>query len=588
MNDSKIQVGLKKLPLHLQSSQNRLLIKGGKVVNDDRSFFADIYIEDGIIRQVGTQLTIPGGVRIIDATGKMVIPGGVDPHTHMQMQFMGTASADDFYTGTKAALAGGTTTIIDIVRPSRGESVSKAYDHYRECADPKVCCDYALHVIIPHFDDKVAEEMELLVKERGVNSFEVFMANMDDLLLEDDDLFKVFLKSKELGALAMVHAENGKLIKILQDTVFKKGITGPEGHLYSRPEAAELEATNRAITIAESAKCPLYVMNVMSASAARSIAEARRQGCMVFGETIAAALGTNGRNYTNPSWSHAAAHVMSPPLRPNPENSQELMRCLATGELDCASSDHWAFRIDQKALGKDDFRLIPNGLNGVEDRMSVVWEKGVMTGLIDPCKFVALTSTNAAKLFNLYPRKGRIESGSDADLVIWDGDAVRTISASTHHQNMDFNVFEGMQCHGVPLFVLTGGRIVLDDGELRVSQGAGRFLPTAPYASHVYDRVKQLDLSRAVVPIRREPYTGPISTEFVPPEEAKSVINGTHKVDPGPDGDVPRARSPTRGGCRNMQESSFSLSGKHFPAGQCYLIHTTHLFLCCPWNWWHF
>ncbi|VDP93411.1 unnamed protein product [Echinostoma caproni] len=347
----------------------------------------------------------------------------------------------------------------------------------------------------------------------------------------------------------------------------------------------------------------------MSASAARSIAEARRQGCMVSGETIAAALGTDGRNYTNSSWSHAAAHVMSPPLRPNPENSRELMRSLAAGELDCASSDHWVFRVDQKALGKDDFRMIPNGLNGVEDRMSVVWEKGVstasfftaklrfvslaksyfrpsvvhesfttfpshfslfftvryqnikMTGLIDPCKFVAITSTNAAKLFNLYPRKGRIEVGSDADMVIWDGDQTRTISASTHHQNTDFNVFEGMRCHGVPLYVLTGGRVVLDDGELRVSQGAGHFIPTPPFAPHVYDRVKQLDLSRAVIPIKREPYSGPVSTEFVPPEESKTEVNGTQKGAPGPDGDGLRTRSPTRAGGRNMQESSFSLSG---------------------------
>ncbi|VDP92854.1 unnamed protein product, partial [Echinostoma caproni] len=217
MHDSKIQVGLKKLPLHLQPSWN-------SANNTWRCQNYRSRRENGHTRCVlSSDLTVSSS-------------GGVDPHTHMQMQFMGTASADDFYTGTKAALAGGTTTIIDIVRPSRGESILKAYDHYRECADPKVCCDYALHVIVPHFDEKVAEEMELLVKEKGVNSFEAFMANLDDLLLEDDDLFKVFLKAKELGALAMVHAENGKLIKALQDTVFKKGITGPEGHLYSRPE----------------------------------------------------------------------------------------------------------------------------------------------------------------------------------------------------------------------------------------------------------------------------------------------------------------------------------------------------------------
>ncbi|KAF5396722.1 Dihydropyrimidinase, partial [Paragonimus heterotremus] len=237
MNDTKIQVGLKKLPIHLQSSQTRLLIKGGKVINDDRAFIGDIYIEDGVIKQVGLHLTIPGGVRVIDATGKLVLPGGVDTHTHMQMPFMGCCTSDDFYTGTRAAVAGGTTTIIDFVAPPRGSSLLKMYDQYREWADAKVCCDYALHVIVPHFNEKVADEMEILVKAKGINSFKVFFAYADSLMLEDDEAFDVFKRCKELGALAMVHAENGKLIKILQDELYTSGIHGPVGHLYSRPEA---------------------------------------------------------------------------------------------------------------------------------------------------------------------------------------------------------------------------------------------------------------------------------------------------------------------------------------------------------------
>ncbi|KAF8572069.1 hypothetical protein P879_01181 [Paragonimus westermani] len=564
MNDTRIQVGLKKLPIHLQSSQTRLLIKGGKVVNDDRAYMGDIYIEDGVIKQVGLHLTIPGGVRVIDATGKLVLPGGIDTHTHMQMPFMGCCTSDDFYTGTRAAIAGGTTTIIDFVAPPKGSSLLKMYDQYREWADAKVCCDYALHIIVPHFDEKVADEMEILVKAKGINSFKVFFAYADSLMLEDDEAFGVFKRCKELGALAMVHAENGKLIKILQDELYTSGIHGPEGHLYSRPEAAELEATNRAIMLAEAAGCPLYVVHVMSDKAARLISDVRRKGTPVIGEAVASALATDGRKYSHECWHHAAGHVMSPPLRPDPNVSLELMKCLGHGDLEVTGSDHCVFKTEQKAIGKDDFRKIPNGVNGVEDRMSAIWEKGVVSGILDPCKFVAVTSSNAAKIFNLYPRKGRIDVGSDADLVIWDAEATRTISAATHHQNVDFNVFEGLRCHGVPCTVLSGGRVVMEDGELRVTQGAGRFLPCAPFAAYVYDRLQSFTETHAVKPVIREPYTGPVSKTFQREDDSGTtdgLKNGAANGGVGPAGDGPRTRSPTRCGGRNMQESSFSLSG---------------------------
>ncbi|CAH8525267.1 unnamed protein product [Heterobilharzia americana] len=564
MNESRVQVGVKKLPMHLQSSQNRLLVKGGKVVNDDRMFVADIYIEDGVIRQVGSQLSIPGGVRVIDASGKLVIPGGVDPHTCFESSCFGQATSDDFYSGTRAALAGGTTTIINCIAPTQSTSMLDMYEKCRQSADIKACCDYAVHIIVPQYDAKISKEMELLVKEKGVNSFRVFLSDVCGLLMDDGDLFEVSKRCRDLGAVLQVHAENGKLVKILESKMYNDGITGPEGCLYAHPEMAEVEATHRALSIADAAGCPVYILQVTSPKAAHHICEARWRGNIVVGETLAAALGADGNHYKHNCWRHAAGYVLSPPLRANPNTPDELMHYVATGVLECTASGHCVFKAEQKAIGKDDFRKIPSGVNGVEDRLSLVWEKGVISGIMDPCKFVAVTSTNAAKVFNLYPQKGRIEVGSDADLVIWDGDATRTISVKTNHENVDFNIFEGVQCHGVPVFVITAGRVVLEDGELRVSQGAGRFISALPFSPYIYERTKRLKLLRSVKPIMRDSYTGPVSTEFTVPLEDVIVKNGTEKVSAGPDGDGLRPRSPTRSGGRNMQESSFSLSDLNY------------------------
>ncbi|CAG2238676.1 DPYS [Mytilus edulis] len=445
---------VKKVPIHLQSAQSRLFIKGGRIVNDDQSFDADIYIEDGIIKQIGNNLVIPGGARTIEAKGKLVIPGGIDTHTHMQLPFMGTHAVDDFYSGTKAALAGGTTMIIDFVLDQKNVSLLEAYDKWRNWADSKVCCDYALYSCVTWWSPEVAKEMDILCKEKGINSFKMFLAYKDVFMLEDNELYEVFKRCRELGALGMVHAENGHLIAEKSSEMIQHGITGPEAHEMCRPEEVEAEATNRAITLANQANCPLYIVHVMSKSAAKVVTKARRQGKVVFGEPIAASLGTDGTHYWNKCWRHAAGHVMGPPLRPDPTTPGYLMDLLANNDL-------------QKALGKDDFRKIPNGVNGVEDRMSVIWEKGVHTGKMDPCRFVAVTSTNAAKIFNIYPQKGRIAVGSDADIVVWNPNASRTISAKTHHQAVDFNIFEGMLCHGVAEYVMTNGHVVLDEGQMR-------------------------------------------------------------------------------------------------------------------------
>ncbi|KAL6265231.1 hypothetical protein P5V15_002013 [Pogonomyrmex californicus] len=480
---------VKKVPIHLQSAQNRLLIKNGKVVNDDGIIDSDVYIEDGIIRQMGRNLIIPGGTRTIDARGRYVMPGGIDPHTHFEFEFMGTKSIDDFYQGTKAAVAGGTTMIIDFVVSRKEESLVEAYERYRQSADQKVCCDYALHVAVTSWSPKVKEDMATLARNHGVGSFKMFMAYPDMFMLRDPELIETFKACKEIGAVAMVHAENGDLIAENVKKLLAAGVTGPEGHEMSRPEEVEAEAVNRACVIANQVNCPLYVVHVMSRSAAEQVEAARKRGVCVFGETLAAAIGTDGTNYLHKCWKHAAGHVISPPLRPDTDTPRILVNMLAKDNLQVIGSDNCTFNAEQKALGKDDFSKIPNGVNGVEDRMGVLWEKGVHAGIMDPTRFVAVTSANAARIFNLYPRKGVIAVGSDADIVVWDPNRKRTISAQTHVQAVDFNIFEGMEITGVPEYVIVNGRVCVDECELKAVHGFGKYINTEPFGTYVYDMI---------------------------------------------------------------------------------------------------
>ncbi|XP_024942594.1 dihydropyrimidinase isoform X1 [Cephus cinctus] len=573
------------------SAQNRLLIKNGKVVNEDGIIDSDVYIEDGIIKQLGRNLIIPGGTRTIDARGKYVMPGGIDPHTHFELQLMGATSVDDFYQGTKAAVAGGTTMIIDFVIPTKGETLLEAYDRYRATADEKVCCDYALHVAVTSWNSKVKEEMATLIKDNGVNSFKMFMAYRDLFMLRDNELIQAFTACKSLGAVAQVHAENGDLVAENTKRLLEAGVTGPEGHEMSRPEEVEAEAVNRACVIANQVQCPLYVVHVMSRSAAESLEAARRRGVAVWGETLAAALGTDGTNYRHSCWRHAAGHILSPPLRPDEKTPEVLMTKLATDGLQTTGSDNCTFNADQKAIGKDDFSKIPNGVNGVEDRMSIVWEKGVHSGIMDPTRFVAVTSTNAAKIFNLYPRKGVIALGSDADIVIWDPSRKRTISAQTHHQAVDFNIFEGMEVHGVPEYVIVNGRVCLDDGDLKAVHGYGRYVETPAYPAYVYDLVNAHEKKPRGVP-RSEAEAKKFAEEDAALARAREAAraaaaaaaaaaiyhennhtNGIHEspkpklpavscIPTLPDSAVvtPSAKGPRLEGQRNLQDSTFSIS----------------------------
>jgi len=466
-----------------------VIVKGGTVVNSDQSFQADVYCEDGIIQAVGPDMDAPSGVEVIDAGGCYVMPGGIDPHTHMELPFMGTVASEDFFSGTSAGAVGGTTMIIDFVIPGPEEDVLETYHKWMGWAE-KSCMDYSFHVAITWWDDSVHEAMGTLCREHGVNSFKHFMAYKGAIMADDETLVNSFTRARELGALCTVHAESGELVDHYQKKIFDSGITGPEGHPQSRPPQVEGEAANRAIRFAQTLDVPLYLVHNSCSHSLNEIARARREGQRVFGEVLAGHLLVDDRVYLNSDFEFAAAHVMSPPFRPK-ANLEALWRGLQSGDLQTTATDHCCFCADQKAMGKDDFRKIPNGTGGIEDRMNVLWTHGVNTGRLTVNEFVAVTSTNTAKIFNIYPRKGLIAEGSDADLSIFDPQATHTVSSKTHHQNVDFNIFEGMELTGVNIATVSQGSIVYKDGDVKTEKGVGRYVERpcfAPYYSAIEKR----------------------------------------------------------------------------------------------------
>jgi dihydropyrimidinase len=399
----------------------------------------------------------------------------------MQLPFMGTVASEDFYTGTAAGLAGGTTMIIDFVIPSPQTSILSAYQQWREWAEKSVA-DYSFHVAITWWDDTVHADMGTLVNEYGVNSFKHFMAYKNAIMADDEILVNSFSRARELGAIVTVHAENGELVFRLQQAMIDKGVNGPEGHPLSRPPEVEGEAANRAIRIAEVLNVPLYVVHNSCRQSLEAITRARNEGQRVFGEVLAGHLLVDDSVYQHPDFEVAAAHVMSPPFR-SKEHQVALWQGLQSGNLQTTATDHCCFCADQKAMGKDDFRQIPNGTGGVENRLEVLWHHGVSTGKLTMNEFVRVTSTNTAQIFNIYPRKGSIAVGSDADIVVWDPAATKTISAKTHHQNVDYNIFEGMTVTGCASHTLSQGKVVYKDGELDVERGAGRYIDRPAFAS---------------------------------------------------------------------------------------------------------
>jgi dihydropyrimidinase len=437
-----------------------LLIRGGTVVTAEQTLRADVLCDGGRIAQVSPAIEAPRGAEILDATSQYVMPGGIDPHTHMQLPFMGTVASDDFYTGTAAGLAGGTTMIIDFVIPNPRQNVLEAYRQWRGWAE-KAAADYSFHVAITWWDESVGRDMETLVRSHGVNSFKHFMAYKGAIMADDETLVS----------------------------------TGPEGHPLSRPPEVEGEAANRAIRIAEVLRVPLYVVHVSCRQALEAITRARNEGQRVFGEVLAGHLLIDDTVYRDPDFTRAAAHVMSPPFRP-PEHQAALWRGLQSGNLQTTATDHCCFCAPQKAAGREDFRKIPNGTAGIENRMEVLWHHGVGTGRLTMNEFVRVTSTNAAQIFNIYPRKGSVSVGADADLVVWDPAGSKTISAKTHRQNVDYNIFEGMAVQGIASHTISGGKLVYADGDLRAERGAGRHVDRPPYPPYYEAVRKQAELAR--------------------------------------------------------------------------------------------
>ncbi len=478
-----------------------VLIRGGTVVNADRQFQADVLCVDGKIHSVGDKLQAPAGAQVVDAGGQYVMPGGIDPHTHMQLPFMGSVTMDDFYAGTAAGLAGGTTSIIDFVIPNPQQPLMEAYQIWRGWAE-KSSADYGFHVAVTWWDESVSEDMGRLVRDEGINSFKHFMAYKNAIMCNDETLVNSFKRALELGAMPTVHAENGELVYLLQQEVTKMGIKGPEGHPLSRPPMVEGEAANRAIAIADVLGVPIYVVHVSCIESAEAIARARARGQRVYGEVLAGHLVVDDSVYRNPDFATAAGYVMSPPFRPK-VNQEFLWRGLQSGSLHTTATDHCTFCAEQKAGGKDDFTKIPNGCGGVEERLAVIWDQGVNTGRLTPSEFVAITSANTAKLFNIYPQKGLVAAGSDADIVVWDPQGSKILSAKTQFSKGDFNIFEGMTVRGVPSHTISQGNLVFAQGDLRAEKGVGRYIKRPAFGNN-FDAAKKRAQTNSPIAVARQ------------------------------------------------------------------------------------
>lgn len=457
------------------------IIKNGIVVTAADTFRADVCIENGVISQIGVDLKA-FGAEIIDAKGRYLFPGGIDPHTHLDMPFGGTVTRDDYESGTIAAVFGGTTTVIDFCLPKKGETLKSAVDTWHGKAKNKAVIDYSFHLQIGEMNEERLNELPKIIEDEGITSLKVFMAYKNQLQADDETLFRTLAAAKEYGALVMVHAENGDVIDYLVKKAIQEGNTAPIYHALTRPPEAEGEATGRAAALTGLAGSQLYVVHVSCAEAVRKISDARSKGIDIWGETCPQYLVLDQSYLEKPDF-EGAKYVWSPPLREK-WNQDVLWNALKTGVLQTLGSDQCSFDfIGQKDFGKEDFSKIPNGGPIIEDRVSILFSEGVNKGRITLNQFVDLTSTRAAKLFGLYPKKGTIAVGADADIVIFDPTAERTISVKTHHMAVDYNPFEGMKITGEPVSVLSRGEFVVRDKQFTGKLGAGRYIKRAKYGS---------------------------------------------------------------------------------------------------------
>ena len=452
------------------------VIKGGTIVTADLTYKADVKIDGGKIVEIGPNLS---GDTTLDAAGCYVMPGGIDPHVHLEMPFMGTYSSDDFESGTRAALAGGTTMVVDFCLPDPGQSLIDALKRWDNKAT-RANCDYSFHMSVTWWGEQVFNDMKTVVQDHGINTFKHFMAYKGALMVNDDEMFASFQRCAELGALPLVHAENGDVVAAMQQKLMDEGNNGPEAHAYSRPASVEGEATNRAIIIADMAGVPLYVVHTSCEQAHEAIRRARQSGMRVYGEPLIQHLTLDESEYFNKDWDHSARRVMSPPFR-NKQHQDSLWAGLASGSLQVVATDHCAFSTDQKRYGVGDFRKIPNGTGGLEDRLPMLWTYGVETGRITMNEFVAVTSTNIAKILNVYPKKGAILVGADADIVVWDPKRSKTITAKSQQSAIDYNVFEGKEVTGLPRFTLTRGVVAIEESTIKTQEGHGQFVRREPF-----------------------------------------------------------------------------------------------------------
>jgi dihydropyrimidinase len=452
----------------------KTLIKNGRIITSVDDYVADILIEDETIALIGKGLKVEADT-IIDASGKLVIPGGIDAHTHLDLPFGGTKSSDDFLTGTRAAACGGTTTIIDFAVQSKGQSMIEALDIWHKKADGKTAIDYAFHMIVTDLGEKRVPEMKRLINDEGVTSFKLFMAYPGVLLSDDATIFRAMSLAGENNGLVCMHAENGIVIDEIVSRALAAGHTAPKYHALTRPTKAEAEGVNRAIALAEMADSPVYIVHLSCYDALKKVKEARDEGIPVFAETCPQYLFLDYSYYEKPGF-EGAKYVMTPALR-DKWNQNELWTGLRMNDLQVISTDHCPFCFrEQKELGRNDFSKIPNGGPGIENRMSLVFNGGVVQGRISLNRFVEITSTAAAKIFGLFPKKGTIAPGSDADIVIFDPNRKTTISAKTHHMNVDYSCYEGFEVQGVSDTVLSRGKVVYTNGKYVGSQGYGKFI----------------------------------------------------------------------------------------------------------------